>query len=180
MTADEFVKRAEALTGRPYSEIDCNGVVRIAAGIRCQGTNWLWRSYDSSGKYRYLVERTERPPEYSSLRNGLLVFRVNWNTVAPEYTDRPNCYHVGIISGKDVIESKMSTGVTKHPYNPDEWSACGWLKQIDPMQADDLPFTDICGPELDTDDEPADVTLARIGRLALDLYAELRRIYKED
>jgi len=142
VTANEFCRRAEELIGRPYSEIDCIGVVRIAANIRCQGTNWLWRSYENSGKYRYLIERMERPPLKRETRNGLLVFRVNWNFIPSGYNDKPNCYHVGIISGENVIQSQEKQGVNIKPYNYEEWDACGWLKQITPDTVTDEPNYD--------------------------------------
>lgn len=133
MTVDAFCSRAEKLVGTPYSQIDCIGVVRLSAGIRCQGTNWLWRSYDNSGKYRYLIDRMERPPTEREARPGLLVFRIDWGAIPKGYTDKPNCYHVGIITiNKDVIESSSVEGsVIKKPYSLDEWSGCGWLRQID-------------------------------------------------
>lgn len=142
MTANEFCKRAVDLIGRPYSEIDCIGVVRVAANIRCQGTNWLWRSYKNSGKYKYLVERMERPPLLNELRNGLLVFRVNWNCIPTGYNDTPNCYHVGVIYGEQVIQSQTKQGVNIKPYDCNEWDACGWLKQITPDTVTDEPGYD--------------------------------------
>ena len=155
MTSEEFVRNAAALIGRPYSEVDCIGVVRLAAKIRCQGTNWLWRSYHNSGKYKYLDYRLDRPPAASELRNGLLVFRIKWNERPKGYNDTPNCHHVGIIDGADVIQSQESKGVYRKKYNPDEWQACGWLKQItrveiplDPDPNDDEPFSDI---DIDSD-----------------------------
>lgn len=149
MTAKEFCANAEALIGRKYSDVDCIGVVRLAAKIRCQGTNWLWRSYENSGKYQYLTLRGDRAPERSELTDGLLVFRVNWDTVPENYKEPPNCYHVGIIYGKTVIESQERFGVYQKLYNPKEWSAYGWLRQIEPDELPDIPEDDISlTPEL--------------------------------
>lgn len=145
MRADDFCRRCYDLIGRPYSEIDCIGLVRTAAGIRCQGTNWLWRSYDSRGKYQYLIERLDRAPELSEVRDGLLVFRIAWNETPKGYDDRPNCYHVGVIYGSKVIQSQEKTGVSIRDYDPAQWHGAGWLKMIDPIPTmiPDIPFTDI-------------------------------------
>ena len=61
MDQHEFVRRALSLVGQSYGECDCIGVVRKAANIKCQGTNWLWRSIFNSPKYRYLFERSVKP-----------------------------------------------------------------------------------------------------------------------
>ena len=141
MTPEEFVRNAERLIGMSYSECDCIGVVRRAAGIRCQGTNWLWRSYESSGKYQYLIDRFSTAVPADEAPTGLLVFRIKWNEVPRGYNDRPNCHHVGIIDGKDVIQSQESKGVYRKRYVPSEWQGAGWLKFIDYHQIG-LPFTD--------------------------------------
>lgn len=131
MTNEVFCDRVQSLIGLPYSECDCIGVVRRAAGIRCQGTNWLWRSYESAGKYRYLAERATTAPAQDSAINGQLVFRIKWDEKPRGYDDRPNCHHVGVIIGNDVIQSNEKTGVCRKKYNPAEWDGCGWLKFID-------------------------------------------------
>lgn len=144
MTADEFIANAEALIGEPYSEIDCIGLVRAAAHIRCQGTNWLWRSYNSRGKYQYLTARMERPPlTKAEMRKGLLLFRVDWDKIPKGYTDKPDCHHVAILTGKYVIQSNVGKGVYRELYDQHKWDACGWLKQItesESEQDDPLPF----------------------------------------
>ena len=131
MENKQFCRNVQALIGQPYSQTDCIGVVRKAAGIRCQGTNWLWRSYNSRGKYQYLTQRWEHPPRRGEFKNGLLVFRIKWDQIPKGYGDRPNCYHVGVIVDGDVIQSNESTGVNRKPYNISEWDGCGWLKFID-------------------------------------------------
>ena len=145
MRADEFCRRCFDLIGKPYSQIDCIGVVRTAAGIRCQGTNWLWRSYDSRGKYQYLIERLDRAPELSEVRDGLLVFRIAWNEKPSGYDDRPNCYHVGVIYGAKVIQSQEKSGVYMKDYNPGEWQGAGWLKMIEPTPCTDQGAHDVGG-----------------------------------
>lgn len=150
MTPYEFVGNAAALIGTPYAECDCIGVVRRAAGIRCQGTNWLWRSIDNAGKYRYLLHRLERAPTEAELRDGMLVFRLAWNEKPPGYDDKPNCFHVGIIAGADVIQSGVKNGVTRTPYHIDDWQGCGWLRQIDYI-SDNAPDPDSAGGYGDDD-----------------------------
>lgn len=131
MTNEHFCQNVLALLGESYAECDCIGVIRKAAGIRCAGTNWLWRSYKSSGKYRYLTERMERSPIASELKNGLLVFRIKWDQIPNGYSDKPNCHHVGVIIGSDVIQSQSGRGVYRKRYDYNEWDGCGWLKQVD-------------------------------------------------
>lgn len=148
MTNDEFCANVKSLIGESYTQTDCIAVVRKAAKIRCQGTNWLWRSYKNSGKYQYLTQRMERPPTISELTNGLLVFRIRWDEVPKGYTDKPNCHHVGVIVDHDkVVQSQENRGVTIKPYYLDEWNGCGWLKFVD------FPVNDIYDP-IDLEPEP--------------------------
>lgn len=141
MDSKTFCENAVALIGLPYSNCDCIGVVRRAAGIRCQGTNWLWRSYTSSGKYQFLTERYDNPPLKGRTIDGTLVFRIKWNETPSGYSDKPNCHHVGILYGSDVIQSQEGKGVYRKEYNPKEWDAMGWLKQITP------PSVETFGPD---------------------------------
>ena len=153
MTNEEFCKNVLSLIGQPYSQTDCIGVVRKAANIRCQGTNWLWRSFTASGKYKYLSERNKTAPAVENAINGTLVFRIKWGEIPSGYTDKPNCYHVGVLIDGNVIQSNPSTGVCKSIYTPSQWDGSGWLKQIDkpvidnppvypPTLTDDIPLTD--------------------------------------
>lgn len=130
MTGKEFAENALELLGQDYNAVDCIGVVRLSAHIKCQGTNWLWRSFNFSKKYRYLVKRSDVAPNINQLQDGLLVFRVNWNQIPSGYNDRPNCHHVGVIYGNDVIQSNSGKGVYRSKYNPNQWNACGELFDI--------------------------------------------------
>lgn len=155
MTGEEFARNAENLIGRRYSDVDCIGVVRLSANIRCSGTNWLWRSYHNSKKYQYLTERADIAPARSQVQDGLLVFRVRWGNVPEGYSDTPNCYHVGVIQGDTVIQSNPGPGVYKSPYKPEDWDACGMLKSINysrPFLMDDIGIVDddIYTPSADT------------------------------
>lgn len=149
MINSEFCERVLAMIGQSYSQTDCIGVVRKAANIRCQGTNWLWRSYRSSGKYKYLIQRMERAPTENEIKNGLLVFRIQWHKVPQGYDDTPNCHHVGVIVDDCVIQSTEKLGVHRRPYIVDEWDGCGWLKFVDfPLPSPDA--------DADPDEDPAD------------------------
>ncbi len=140
MTNLDFVNNARELIGLTYSNCDCIGVVRNAANIRCSGTNWLWRSYTMSAKYKYLYERHDRIMSYP-LFPGTLVFKIAWDEIPKGYSDKPNCYHVGIIgsNGKTVIHSSPKTGVREEELRPDEWDGWGLLKQIDYKSGPDIP-----------------------------------------
>ena len=152
MTGTEFAENALELLGQDYNAIDCIGVVRLAARIKCQGTNWLWRSFNFSKKYRYLVKRSDVAPTVLQLQDGLLVFRVNWNQIPSGYNDRPNCHHVGVIYGKDVIQSNSGKGVYRSTYNPNQWNACGelfdieysrpFLEKVEPADEPEAELTD--------------------------------------
>lgn len=142
MTGTELAENALELLGEPYNNVDCIGVVRLSAHIKCQGTNWLWRSFNYSKKYRYLVTRSDIAPNVKQIQDGLLVFRINWNTIPNGYQDRPNCHHVGIIYQNDVIQSNSGKGVYRSLYNPTNWNACGFLKDIEYSRPFLEPITD--------------------------------------
>ena len=135
----EFVQNARDLIGLTYSVCDCIGVVRNAANIRCSGTNWLWRSYTMSAKYQYLKRRTIGHVSLPAIP-GALVFKIDFDDVPAGYSDKPDCYHVGIIgdSGKTVIHSSPKTGVREEDLRPDEWDGWGLLKQIDYSSGPDI------------------------------------------
>lgn len=152
MTNSQFAVNAERLIGKPYSEVDCIGVVRQALGIRCQGTNWLWRSVNNGSKYKYLSKRVERPIENWEIQNGIVVFKINWSSIPQGYTDTPNAYHVGVLSNWNVIQSNPSTGVIRSHFEPSEWQGFGYMKQVEYQS---IPYSD----ELPFDDQPPDENL---------------------
>lgn len=131
LTNKQFCENALTLIGQPYSVIDCIGVVRRSAGIACQGTNWLWRSYKNKSKYKYLKEREEGKVTSESYIDGLLVFKIKNDEVPNGYSDKPNCYHVGVLYDGNVIQSNPSTGVYMSKFNPSDWQGYGKLKQVD-------------------------------------------------
>lgn len=131
LTNKQFCENALTLLGQPYSVIDCIGVVRRAAGIACQGTNWLWRSYKNAAKYKYLKDRKLGQVDSESYIDGLLVFKIKENQIPDGYDDKPNCYHVAVLYEGNVIQSNPSTGVYMSPFRPEEWQGYGKLKQVE-------------------------------------------------
>lgn len=87
------------MIGTPYSEMDCMAlIVRIIRqcsggmkGYRCQGTNWLWESMDSNGKYRHLTWRQEG---IGGARAGMLAFK--------RY-GQDDEGHVGLVTGEGTV-----------------------------------------------------------------------------
>ena len=149
MTGTDLAENALKLLGEPYNRIDCIGVVRLSADIKCQGTNWLWRSFNYSKKYRYLVTRSDTAPDLDQMQDGMLVFRINWNQIPNGYTDRPNCHHVGILYRDTVIQSNTNSGVIQTKYSPGKWNACGFLKDIQYSR----PFMERAEPEQETESD---------------------------
>lgn len=133
MTNTQFVNNCLSLCGKSYNEVDCIGVVRKALNIQCKGTNWLWRSYNNSPKYKYLISRYNEIEVEDVLLPGSVVFKINWNETPTGYNDKPNCYHVGVIglNGDSVIHSSPSTGVREEKFNVFNWNAYGLMKQVE-------------------------------------------------
>ena len=134
MEQSVFARNALACVGQSYATTDCIGVVRKAAGIKCQGTNWLWRSISNSAKYRYLIERSTKQLEPDKLEEGLLVFRIRFDKIPTGYIDPPDCHHVGVIV-KDggrwaVVQSNPGPGVTVSEFHAKQWDGWGKLKMI--------------------------------------------------
>ena len=164
MLAQDFIDNCKSLVGQSYDLTDCIGVVRKALGIQCQGTNWLWRSINNSAKYRYLTYRSTNFP--SPLTPGTVLFKINFADIPAGYSDKPNCYHIGVVVDDGmVVDSTPKYGVRLRYINVGEWDAWGTLKQVE------FPAFDI--PEDDDDDVPpvradADDLLREIYRLISD------------
>lgn len=133
MINTQFVNNCLLLNGKSYDEVDCIGVIRKALNIQCQGTNWLWRSYNNSSKYKYLVYRNNKIKVEDNLLPGSVVFKINWNVIPSGYDDKPNCYHIGVIGlkGNTVIHSSPSTGVREEKFSVFDWDAWGLMKQVE-------------------------------------------------
>lgn len=108
--ANDACKTAVKLLGTPYEQCDCNmlliRIIRESIGgksdYRCANVNWLYHSYENSGKYKYITSRELIAPDLSNCRRGQFVGRV---------TD-DKCYHMGIYmggyNGFEVIHSPHS------------------------------------------------------------------------
>lgn len=128
----EFIAACRRLIGLSYAACDCIGVIRNALHIRCQGTNWLWRSTLNSPKYRYLAECTRNKAEVV-WREGDLAFKIR-DTVPKGYATGPDVYHVGVIARNNdglltVIHSSPSTGVREELFNYAAWDGWGRLSE---------------------------------------------------
>lgn len=104
--AKDAIDTARGLISTPYKEMDCIGLIRTvirksSGGVRdyrCEGTNWLWRSIDNSGKYRHLTWRQE---SIAGARAGMLAFK----------RDGEDVHHVGLVTGEGtVIHSSSAQG----------------------------------------------------------------------
>lgn len=157
MLAQDFIDNCKALVGQSYELTDCIGVVRKALGIQCQGTNWLWRSINNSAKYKYLTFRSTTLPD--AITPGTVLFKVQFDVIPSGYSDKPNCYHIGVPVGDGmVVDSTPKYGVRLRNLYPDEWDAWGELKQVE--------FSSVDYPE---NDPPP---------LRADAYDLLREIYR--
>lgn len=128
MTAKDYIADVRKLLGKKYSEIDCIRVVVKPLGLSCAGTNWLWRSYKNSSKYQYLVQQHYGNPDENT-PPGAILFKIA-NEVNEKYGDRPNAYHVGVYTGKSVIDSNPSTGVVERAYEPLAWQGWGLIRGV--------------------------------------------------
>ena len=147
----DAIRTARSLLGTPYSEIDCIGlivrVIRTAPGgvgaYRTAGTNTLWKSAESSAKYRDLTWRQEG---VAGAQAGMLAFKRRGTDV----------HHVGLVTGDGtVIHSSSAWGRVVETPLDGEWTLLGIHRCIDVAPA---------GPEQEADGAPlytARVTTAR-------------------
>ena len=132
MKSKDFIAGCLSLCGKPYEVCDCIGVITKSLGIRCKGTNWLFRSINNSTKYQYLIERHAcgdgaTPPP------GAVVFKIDETKVPTGYETGADVYHCGVVDEDGyVIHSSPKTGVrkdmTSHWTNWDYW---GLMKQVE-------------------------------------------------
>ena len=104
--AEDAIRTARTFIGTPYSEMDCIALIRAvikrtAGGMkdyRCEGTNWLWRSIDGSGKYRHVIWQKEG---IDGARGGMLAFKRRGEDI----------HHVGLVTQEGtVIHSSSAEG----------------------------------------------------------------------
>ena len=132
MKSKDFIAGCLSLCGNPYEVCDCIGVVTKTLGIKCKGTNWLFRSINNSAKYRYLIERhacgdgTTPPP-------GAVVFKTDETKTPKGYSTGPDAYHCGVVDEDGyVIHSSPKTGVRKDMTSRwTFWDYWGLMKQVE-------------------------------------------------
>ena len=130
--ARDAIREARKLIGTPYAQIDCinliKKVIRISAGgvdnYTTAGTNTLWRSYDSSPKYRDI---TWRGSGVHGAKAGMLAFKASGS----------DWHHVGIVTGEGTVIHSSSTqggrGVVETPLlGSDGWTHLAVHKYIEP------------------------------------------------
>lgn len=116
------------LLGTPYSKLDCINLVKYVirhspGGIKNYtdaGTNSLWKSYNSSGKYRHLIERYN---DISHAKAGWFLFKASGE----------NVHHVGIMTQDyTVIHSSSVAGkvIEENLKTAKGWNRCGKSKYI--------------------------------------------------
>ena len=132
MKSKDFITGCLSLCGKPYEICDCIGVITKSLGIRCKGTNWLFRSINNSTKYRYLIERHAcgdgaTPPP------GAVVFKIDETKVPNGYENGPDVYHCGVVDEDGyVIHSSPKTGVRKDMTSRwTNWDYWGLIKQVE-------------------------------------------------
>lgn len=129
--AKDAIREARKLIGTPYAQIDCinliKKVIRISIGgvdnYTTAGTNTLWRSYDSSPKYRDL---TWRGSGVYGAKAGMLAFKASGS----------DWHHVGIVTGEGTVIHSSSTqggrGVVETPLlGSDGWTHLAVHKYIE-------------------------------------------------
>lgn len=147
--ARDAIATARSLLGTPYSQMDCIGLIRAIirrspGGVkdyRCEGTNWLWDSYNNSGKYQHLTWRQE---SLDGVKAGMLPFK-RYGT-----SDEG---HIGIATGEGtVIHSSSTKGcVVETPLTAAEgWDLLGIHRYIEVGEAVEIE------PEPEIDVQPVE------------------------
>lgn len=128
--ASDAIRIARSLIGTPYSELDCinliKKVIRSAPGgvesYTTAGTNSLWRSFWSSGRYQHI---TQQGYGIDGARAGMLAFKAK----GEDY------HHVGIVTGEGTVihsSSEGGRGVVETPLTEREgWTHLAAHRYID-------------------------------------------------
>ena len=133
--AKDAIRTARSLIGTPYSKVDCIRLIVLAIrnspggvpGYRCQGTNWLWRSIDNSGKYKDLTWRGEAAS--STPRAGMLAFQRKGDDI----------HHVGLITDSGtVIHSSSVRGEVVETALDKKWTLLGIHRYISPAESGEV------------------------------------------
>ena len=137
--AKDAIAVARSLLGTPYAQMDCialiRQVIRRAPGgdkaYRCEGTNWLWNSLNSSGKYRHLVWQQEG---ITGAKAGMLAFKRRGSDV----------HHVGLVTENGTVVHSSSTqggrGVVETPLTAREgWTHLAAHRYIETSEGGERP-----------------------------------------
>lgn len=137
--AKDAIRIARSLIGTPYSEMDCinliKAVIRKAPGgdkgYTTAGSNSLWRSYNSSGKYRHITEQIDG---LAGAKAGMLAFKA----------DGEDYHHVGIVTGEGTVVHSSSTqggrGVVETPLTAKEgWTHLATHRYIETSEGGEEP-----------------------------------------
>ncbi len=128
--AEDAIRTARTFIGTPYSEMDCIALIRAvikrtAGGMkdyRCEGTNWLWRSIDGSGKYRHVIWQKE---DIDGARGGMLAFKRRGEDI----------HHVGLVTQEGtVIHSSSAEGCVVETPLDGSWACLGQHRYIEVSQ----------------------------------------------
>lgn len=135
--AHDAIRSAQARLGTAYKDMDCIALIRdvikrSAGGVtdyRCEGTNWLWRSINNSGKYRHLIWRQEG---IEGARGGMLAFKRSGDDI----------HHVGLVTDKGtVIHSSSVSGCVVETPLDNSWHLLGqhrYIAVLDQAVLDDI------------------------------------------
>lgn len=131
ISTDEAIRVGRGMLGTPYSTLDCinfiKAIIRRSAGGDTKYTDAhvpaLWASYDSSGKYRHLIDRQEN---LINPKPGMLAFKGK-----PLGRDHEPS-HVGLVtSPTTVIHSSSAKGcVVETDLLNGQWTLLGVHKLI--------------------------------------------------
>ena len=129
--AKDAILEARKQLGTPYSQLDCinliKWIIRTAPGgvinYTVAGSNTLWRSFDSSAKYRDI---TWRQTGISGARAGMLAFKATGS----------DFHHAGIVTDRKTVIHSSSTqggrGVVETPLLGSEgWTHLAIHKHIE-------------------------------------------------
>ena len=124
---DDSISYGRKLKGTPYSELDCinfiKKIIRTAPGgvpgYTTAGTNSLWKSYDSSPKYKDL---TWRQVGIHGARAGMLGFKISGS----------DAHHVGLITQDGtILHSSSVQGKVIESALDSSWDALGIHRYIE-------------------------------------------------
>ena len=137
--AKDAIAVARSLIGTPYSELDCinliKAIIRKAPGgvsnYTTAGSNSLWSSFWSSGRYQHITEQTTG---LYGAKAGMLAFKA----------DGDDYHHVGIVTESGTVVHSSSTqggrGVVETPLTSKEgWTHLAVHRYIETSEGGEEP-----------------------------------------